>query len=197
MDSIQDSTRYITSELHRGSILAGKREELNRDVFLESGAKVLGSIWAKNLSVYGPKVYVHQSVYCKASLVVETNLDHKDDISRSESEVEFASTVTSPESILVKENDFITRFGADIYSNRVKLNNCIVYGNIYCEHAIVKNSIIFGAIYARKSIKVENSIAYILSAETINFGVNVSLLAPFAFGKKQLSLSEPVKYLHF
>ena len=50
-DSIQDSTRYVVSDTHDGSVLPGTRIEMWRDVYLLSGANVVGGVWCGSLTV--------------------------------------------------------------------------------------------------------------------------------------------------
>lgn len=69
-DSIQDSTRYVVSDVHHGSVLPGERREMDRDVYLLSGADVRGGLWSNKLSVAAPDINVEGSVYAKGSITI-------------------------------------------------------------------------------------------------------------------------------
>jgi len=69
-DSIQDSTRYVVSDVHHGSVLPGERREMDRDVYLLSGADVRGGLWSNKLSVSGPDVYISGSVYAQGAITI-------------------------------------------------------------------------------------------------------------------------------
>ena len=68
-DSIQDSTRYVVSDVHHGSILPGNRAEL--DVFILNNAEVKGAIWANDLTINGSNVLIEDSVYAKRTVLIK------------------------------------------------------------------------------------------------------------------------------
>jgi len=95
IDSIQDSTRVVLSELRHGSIIPGNRAEMWRELFLLPGADLRGSAFGKSLYVEGPDVNVEASIYVRESIKVAES--DKEGIQSGN--VTFGSCVTTPDSI--------------------------------------------------------------------------------------------------
>lgn len=190
-DNIKDASRYVVNQLHHGGIAPGSRAEMWRDVFLDDGAIVKGSIFGNNLTVLNCGVEVEQSVYVRGELKVNLKKG------KNSSDVYFRSTVTSPDSLVVEGNEGRLHFDSDLYINKINLENAVVYGNLYCETGILKKCIVLGGVYCRKKLSIENSIVYTFDAGSIELKNNVSLLSPFGITDKPFKLTYPVKALTF
>lgn len=192
-DSIQDSTRYVVSGLHRGSVIPGKRNEMWKDVYLEPGAKIQGSIWGNELQAIGPDIEVTGSVYCRGAIRIR----YEKQKSKTGEIVNFGSSVVSPDSVMVDAQPCKTRFNTDIYSGIVNLKNSIVYGNVYATNAIIKDSVIFGGIYCKKKLEISNSVIFTFDAVDTRINDRVCMLAPFALSKSSLELNDVVRAISF
>ena len=194
-DSIQDSTRYVVSDVHRGSILPGERKEMNRDVFLLPGADVRGGIWSNDLFVSGPDVQVDASVYAQGSV----SIDPEDEASEapSPSPIVFGGSITATESLLVDTRDVKTRILSDVYTKRANINRAFIFGNVYADGAVVRNSVVLGGIFCKGSLDVSNSFIHTFQAHEAVLGTDVSIFAPFALAEAGITLNAPVRSLTF
>jgi len=188
-DSIKDSTRYIVSTLHHGSILPGNRAEMWRSVFLESGANINGGIWGDNLTILGPDIFIDNSVFVRGYIQIKKNKK----IIEKGKEVTFNSVVSTNDSIVIEDCDFRTRFTSDIYAKKINLNKAIVYGNLYCKSAQIKNSIVLGGIYCEGELRINNSIVFTFDADSVKIGKDVFLLSPYGISTKPIELEKRAK----
>lgn len=189
-DSIQDSTRYLVKDTHYGSIMPGKRSEMLRNVYLQSGACVKGGIFANELAVSGDRIKVEGAVYCKSNIQFDYSGTTKLD------DVTFSSTVVCPGTILIPATGGKVRFLSDIYSGKINLKNCIVYGNIYATSAHLEDCIVLGGIYCKNDIKLKNTVTFTFRANKCQLEDHVSLLSPFGFAE-QIILESTVNVLMF
>ncbi len=192
-DSVQDSTRYVVSEVHHGSVLPGTRMEMGRDVFLLSGADVRGGVWCGTLTVTGPNINVTDSVYCRGAIAINNN----DGSTNGNQDVKFGSCVTSPDSLIMGELPFKVRFLSDIYTGQLNLSNAFVYGNIFTRQAIIRNSIVLGGIFCKGRLKIESSFISTFETGNVEIGKNVSIFFPSAIARKPIELQYPVRVLTF
>ena len=136
-DSIQDSTRYVISDTHHGSVLPGTRMEMWRDVYLLSGANVVGGVWCGSLTVSGGGVRVAESVYSHGPVAIqgeaEGTASPDSSTDRVSAPVTFGSCITTPDSILVGDVPFKVRVFSDIFTKQLNLSNAFVYGNIFAD----------------------------------------------------------------
>ncbi len=190
-DNIKDTNRYIVNQLHYGNICPGNRSEMWRNIFLESGAHVKGSIFGNNLTVLNTGVVIENSVYVRGEIKIILSKGKKDD------QITFESTVTTPDSLLVEGDQSVVHFNSDIYVNKLNLSNAIVYGNVYSNSAIIKNCVILGGIYCKKKLSLENSIIYTFDTNELEMKKNTSLLSPFGISKSAFTLDYPVRALTF
>ncbi len=193
IDSIQDSTRVVLSELRHGSIIPGNRAEMWRELFLLPGADLRGSAFGKSLYVEGPDVNVEASIYVRESIKVAES--DKEGIQSGN--VTFGSCVTTPDSILVDPVSFRVRFLSNIYAGIVNLNSSIVYGNVYARSGVIRDSVILGGVFCRGNLSLENCIVTTFRANSVNIGQKVSLLFPIAMAEKPIKLDYPVRALSF
>jgi hypothetical protein len=189
-DSIQDSTRYLVNELHYGNIMPGNRIEMQRDIFLQSGAMIKGGVYANEMIINGSGISVDGAVYCKNNIKFDYTkvIDGED--------VTFGSTVVCPGTILIPGTKIKTRFLSDLYSGMINLKNCIVYGNVYATSATIEDCIILGGVYCRKQLKMKNSIFFTFRALECELDDHVSILSPFGFAEK-IKLNSHVNVLIF
>jgi hypothetical protein len=192
-DSIQDSTRYVVSDVHHGSVLPGERREMERDVYLLPGADVRGGVWSNELSVSGPDVRVADSVYSQGSVTVQPDQDS----TAVDAEVTFGGGLTTPDALLVEAADFKTRFLSDLYVERLNLTNTFVFGNVYAKGAVIRNSVVLGSIFCKGALELANSFVHTFQAHRAEIGENVSMFAPFALGRNEIALDAPVRALTF
>lgn len=191
-DSIQDSTRYVVNNLHRGSVLPGNRSELRRDVYLESGADVRGGIWSNSLFVHGNPVNVTDSVYCLASATVEATGD--DD---GKPRITFGSCVASNESLLIEEKSPKVKFESDIYTGQLNLTNAFVYGNVFARRAVIRDSVILGGVFCEQSLTLERSFVSTFNADRVEIGEGTGMFMTYATANDQIVLRAPMRVLTF
>lgn len=194
-DSIQDSTRYVVSDVHHGSVLPGERREMERDVYLLPGADVRGGVWSNELSVSGPDVRVEDSVYSQGSVTIRPDQDRS--AADTEAEVTFGGGLTTPDALLVEDTDFKTRFLSDLYVERLNLTNAFVFGNVYARGGVIRNSVVLGSIFCKGALELTNSFVHTFQAHRAEIGENVSMFAPFALGRNEIELDAPVRALTF
>ena len=192
-DSIRDSTRYVVSDTHYGSIMPGNRMEMWRDVYLLRGADVHGGIWCGSLSVSGSGVNVSESVYCRGA----ASISRGDKPAPKDSNVTFASCFTSPDSLVADPADFKVRFLSDIYTGQLNISNTIVYGNIFANRVTIRDSIVLGGVFCTGTADISNSLVSTFNVGNANLGENVSIFFPFAVAKEHINLSSSVRVLTF
>ncbi|MBN4064880.1 hypothetical protein JYU04_04000 [Dehalococcoides mccartyi] len=194
IDSIQDSTRYIVKKgKHRGAVLPGNRMEMSRAVFIETGAEIEGGVWAGTLEVTGSDVSISESVYCEKEITVKAGKTGN----RKKPAIEFKSTVTTSDSIVVTSQGGRTRFRSDIYAGRVNLKNCVVYGNVFADSAIIEDCVILGGVFCRDLLRVRSSIISAFESNITHLGKQVGVLVPFGISREALSIDQPIRVLTF
>lgn len=191
-DSIQDSTRYVVSNLHHGSILPGSRAEMQRDVFLLSNAEIKGGIWANDLLVRGENIKVEKSIFTKRSLTIDD-----DDKGKKVKPIDFQSSVVASESIVRNDSQTPLKFQSDIYTNKLNISNAFVMGNIYADQAIIKNSIVLGGIYCKNSLNIGNSMFSTFRTNKVILGNNLYMFFPVALSEEPIEVKDPIKSLTF
>ncbi|MGV8138649.1 MAG: hypothetical protein AB2L20_25885 [Mangrovibacterium sp.] len=189
-DSIQDSTRYLVKENHYGDIMPGNRAEMLRSIYLRSGAHVIGGIYGNELSVEGTGITVDGTVYCKTHIRINVPEKSNNQI------VTFQSAVVCPGTILIVSEDNKTRFLSDIYSGKINLKRCIVYGNVYASSAVIEDSVVLGGVYCSKQLTLKNSVVFTFRAGECNLAEHVSILSPFGFAEK-IRMESTVNVLAF
>ena len=191
-DSIQDSTRYVVGGLHRGSILPGRRAEMWRDVYLESGAHIDGGIWCGSLSVLGSNVRVAEAIYCRGPARIAVA-----DASGDEDAINFESCFTSPDSLVIENAPSKVRFWSDIYTEQLTTSNAFVYGNIFANRAIIRDSVVLGGVFCRDSLTVERSLISTFDTGRARLGPGTLLFFPGAVARDEIILEAPVEVLTF
>jgi len=192
-DSVQDSTRYVVSGLHHGSILPGKRAEMWRNAYLLPGADVRGGVWCDELAIHGPDIKIAESVYARGRVSI-TDEDPKHP---KNGNVTFESCVTTPDALMTSSAKFKTRFLSDLYVGRLNISNAIIYGNVFAKSAIIRDSIILGGVFCQGRLEVEDSLIGTFKTRSAVIGKNVSLLMPFALSHEHITLQHPVNVLTF
>lgn len=195
-DSIQDSTRYVVSDTHRGSILPGERREMGRDVFLLPTADVRGAVWSHELSVTGPDVQVAASVYAQGSITIEEE-DEAVELPSNNSPVTFGGSLTSAESLLMDTQEVKTRVLSDVYTKRANINRAFIFGNVYADGAVIRDSVVLGGIFCRGALDLSNSFVHTFQAHRATIGEEVSIFAPFAIAEDSMTLDAPVRSMTF
>jgi hypothetical protein len=132
-DTIQDSTRVVLAQLRHGSILPGSRAEMWRDLYFLPGTDLRGGAFGNKLFVEGPNVHVESAVYLRGEINIRQSKDQKP----ADGIVSFNSCVTTPDSLIISDVSFRTRFRANVYTGMVNLKNAIVYGNLYAKKAVI------------------------------------------------------------
>lgn len=191
-ESIQNAARYVVSDTHHGSILPAAMQEMGRSVFLLNGAKVLGSVWANELSVTGPDVSVEESVFAKGAVTLKK--PEKNDPAAS---VTFGSTFTTQDSLMMESGAGRTRFLSDIYAGKIKLRNSFILGNVYASNAVLENCIVIGGLYVNNRLTLHNSVISTFKAGSVEFGSNVYMLIPAAISDEPITIEHPVKAITF
>ncbi len=191
-DNIQDSTRYIVSELHHGNVMPGNRSETLRDVYILSNAKIVGGIFAHELIIDGTNITVEKSVYAAKSLLIKNSSNNK-----NKKPIVFKSVVSASESLLVDCEQVKLKFFSDIYSKRINIKNAIIFGNIFVDDAIINNSIILGGIYCKNKLEISNSIYSTFRTGEVELGENLFQLFPIALAENPILINSPIKIITF
>jgi len=193
-DSVQDSTRYVVSDVHHGSVLPGERLEMSRDVYLRPGADVRGGVWSNRLEVAGPDVQVGESVYSQSEVTVseaeDLDTDEADDVT-------FGACLTTPDTVRVDTSAFKTRFLSDLYAEKINLSGSFVFGNVYAKRAVIRNSVIIGSVFCEGKVDLSNCFVHTFQAHRADVGEAVSIFAPFAIASEEINLDAPVSSLTF
>ena len=192
-DAMRDSARVVVSGLRHDGILPGGKEEMWRDLHLLSGAHLKGAAWGNTLTVEGAPIEVDSAVYVRGAIKIKAS--SKEDADSGV--VNFASTVTSPDSIAIEDNPFRVRFMSSVYTGVAGLNNCIVYGNLYARRCTLRNSIVLGGVYCQGPLQIENSLVSTFKAKRVTIGHGVTLLLPAAIAEESMHLDHPVRALPF
>jgi len=193
IDSIEDSTRYVVSTLHHGSILPGRRMDMIRHVYLLSGADVRGGVWGGSITVSGAPIVVGDAVYCKGALRIEA----ADVQEAPDGEITFGSSVAAADSIVTESKHARLRFRSDIYTGQINITNAFVYGNIYAKRAIIRDSIILGGVFCGGPVRIERSMVSTLEAGDLYIGPETWLFMPLAVGRNSIQLDAPVRVVTF
>lgn len=194
-DSVQDSTRYVVSDVHHGSVLPGERLEMNRDVYLRPGADVRGGVWSNALDVVGPDVNVSESIYSQSEVTVSEE-DEESEVELGE-DVTFGACLTTPDTLRVNTGNFKTRFLSDIYAEKINLSGSFIFGNIYSKRAVIRDSVIIGGVFCEGKVDFSNCFVHTFQAHRAEIGEDVSMFAPFAVASEEISLASSVSSLTF
>lgn len=192
-DSVQDSTRYVVKDRHPGSVLPGTRDELKRDVFLEAGADVRGSVFGRNVQIEGAPVRVRDSVFSSGSISIEDDPERT-----SNGSVDFCGVVNAQHSVLFSEGcRHRARFFGDVFSDRVRIENALIRGNLFARNAILRNTVVLGGVFCSGELTVEDSALATFRAKQVTLAGEVLLFEPFALAEKPFEVKTPVKVLTF
>jgi len=193
-DAVQNSIRYVVKERHAGAVLPGKREEMERDVYLTSGAEVGGGVFGNNVQVEGTGVRVTGAVYARGSLKVTIDPGYSGDAQA----VDFKSVVTARDSILIEDHfPARTRFYADVFADQINISNAIVRGNIYAKRATIKNSIVLGGVFCSGKLTLKNVILSTFRAREVALKPELILFYPFAMAEEPIEIDFIAKSLSF
>lgn len=189
-DSIQDSNRYVVGTEHHGDVIPGFYKEMQRKVYLKSGANILGSVYGKSIDVIGSSIRVEKTMFSDSDIVIDAN--SKIDAT----EIVFNSTVVARNNIITSQYEVKTKFMSDIYGKRITLNNSIVYGNVVSKEAVLDNCIVLGTVYS-DSLKIKNSLIFSYNVDKVSIGDNLNIFAPVCFSKYRPELKNIVKAIPF
>jgi hypothetical protein len=192
-DSVQDSTRYVVSGLHHGSVLPGKRAEMWRNAYLLPGTDIRGGVWCDELAIHGPDIKIAESVYARGRVTIAD----EDPKHPKNGNVTFESCITTPDALMTNSAKFKTRFLSDVYVGRLNISNAIIYGNVFAKSAIIRDSIILGGVFCQGKLEIEDSLIGTFKTRSAVIGKNVSLLMPFALSHEHITLQHPVNVLTF
>lgn len=194
LDSIQDSTRVVVSSVRHGSILPGNRAEMWRDLFFLPGADLRGAAFGNQAIIEGPDVQIRSSMYVRGEIRIKS----ANQTDARKKPVSFGSCVTTGDTLLIEDAPFRVRFLSNLYVTKaVHINNAIVYGNLYAQHAIIKNSVILGGVFCRENLQIQDSIIATFRAQKAVLGQNVFLSFPIAIAEKSLDMQHPVHAVSF
>jgi len=194
VDSIQDSTRYVVSEVHKGSIIPGNRAEMWRSIYLDKGANIIGGIWGGEMQISGGNVNISDSIYIRGAINIFNESKKKLKIDEI---IEFNSVVSTPESLSIESNAPRTRFNSDLYVGQLVLKNAVVYGNIYASNARLENCIVLGGIYCKKKLELTNTIVFVFKTKSLKLNHNIYMLSPYSISEEEFDIEYPVKALTF
>jgi len=168
-----DQMFMLEDEVYSNSIIPSFKNEMWRKIELHGKVEVKGGVFGKSLNISAENIYIKGAVYCKENLHINTNKKGK---------LWFGSVVNAEHSILAEPGGRI-RFSADLRSKKIKLNNSIVYGNVYCDELIAVNSIILGQVFAKKKLSVANSIMGSFHTGSFLLKRNMGLLLPYSISR--------------
>lgn len=179
-----DSTRIACSDRRLGSIQPAVRADLLRDVYLASGARIEGAVWANRLFIEGPSVSVRDAIFARGSIRIDPSPAPRnvDDV------IDLGSAVATADSLVIAPDAGRIRVRSNIYANAVNLRNCVVYGNIYAEHATLTDCAVVGGIYASGALHLERCVAGTFVAGGATLKKRVAMLLPCGVAKGQISL---------
>lgn len=165
-----DQMFMLENEIYANSIIPSRKNEMWRKIELHGDVEIKGGIFGKSLNVNAGNIFIKEAVYCKENMQIKTQQKGK---------LWFNSVVNAEHSILV-EHGGRTRFSTDLRSKKIKLNNSVVYGNVYCDELIAMNSVILGQVFANKKLSVANSILGSFHAGSFLLKRNMGLLLPYS-----------------
>lgn len=172
------------------SVTPSKSAELLRDVRLEDGFDIGGSLYAYNLDASGsgicrgsvfarreatlhpPTVFDGNAVNDKpmsfqagiyAGQVITTEISS----SKSTSPVETAS-----------HTPLIIR--GDVTAPRVRLENAVVVGSVRADNAVIKDSIILGTALVKERLQIDNSVLISYNASQVELAGRNTIIFPYA-----------------
>jgi hypothetical protein len=192
-DAMQDSAKVVISGLQPDGILPGGKEEMWRDLHLLPGAHLKGAAWGNSLTIEGAPVEADSAVYTRGAIKIKASLKEGADTGI----VNFSSSVTSPDSVVIEDVPFRVRFMSCVYTGVANLNNCIVYGNLYARRCTLQNSIVLGGVYCQGHLQIENSLVSTFRAKRVTIGPGVTLLFPAAMAEESIQMDHPVRALPF
>lgn len=140
--AIIEKTRAIVEEDERydGKIIPTEKAEISRPVTVEPDAIVEGGIYGETIEITDSKV--------TGSILAAESVDIDNGV--VEDEVGSSAKITC--------ND-ATLFGS-VTGKRLRLQNCVVYGNVVGDDIIIEDSLILGIVTAGNSLTIEDSICY-------------------------------------
>ncbi len=185
----QDSTRYVVDSDHPGGILAGKREEMGRDVYLEPGAAVHGGVFAEQLEVSAAPVIVNGAIHARKGIRVGGASAAQDNVAT----VTFGSAINAGGSFVIAEGfPSRVRVLGDIYADQLRLQNVFVRGNLFARNAILRDCVVLGGAFIEQGLRVEQSALTTFRAGSASLGSHVYLFYPLAFAHEEIGIESPV-----
>jgi hypothetical protein len=195
MNQLNENFIVVDKEVEH-SILPSKKSELIRDIFLKTGFKIHGGIYANNLSAEGIGL-VDGPIMAKGEIRLKIRpygyqndrmLFRKGINSGRAVMVETSEEMTSSPTIDCSYSPLVIR--GDVNSGIVHLENAIVLGNIYCDKAYIKNSIILGNAFVTSRLDIDSVIMISFNAGTVGVHGRNSLWVPFGMVKNEIIFNE-------
>ena len=178
------------SERVPGSVLPSRSAELLRDVVLEDGFDVRGSVYAHNLQASGGGI-VDGSVFVRREAVLSPPEPYFEDDDESRPMV-FQSGVyagvavatelpANKKSSPVQNSTYVPLIiRGEVAASRVRLENAVVIGNVRADNAVLKDSIILGTPVISQRLQVEHCVMVSFNAGTVELIGRNTLLFPYA-----------------
>ena len=188
-----DATRISCAERRLGSIQPATRAEMLRDVFLTTGARIEGGVWANRLTIETPGVEVRDAVYARGGITIRAQTPQ----GLTSHGLDIESTVVTPDSIVVADEAGRVRIRSNVYAGTANLRNCIIYGNVYATRASLRDCVVVGGVFVREALDAENCVLGTFACDSAHLGVNTHLIVPNGIASTSLTIAADVSCLMF
>lgn len=184
-DSVETSKRVVVAkeQLWQGDVRPSETLEMKRQVFLEAGCEVSGSVFGDEIRVEGP-VHVHKAVYATHSVEVF-----------ADGLVRFDSTLGAREAVLVHPRSALTVIQGNVVARQIRLCNCIVYGAVLGDELFLENTRCLGVVRGDRLVELRRSLVLTASGARVVFADGCGLLLPYAEASHGFEISGPISYL--
>lgn len=186
----RDEARIVLRGNHRGPAVPTRHAELDREVYVEPGATVDGSVLGGRVLVQGPTTVVTGPVYGRRSL----------NIRPAGGRVALGGGAIARQAILVEtnpdENGFTSIVG-DVHADQVRLKRTLVFGAVFGRSVSLEHSAVLGGAFARNALSMTSSLVSTFRAGTCQINEGCLLLFLGGTTSQEMVVRRPVSCLQF
>ncbi len=188
--SDRDEARLVLRGKHRGPAVPTRHAELDREVYVEPGASVDGSVLGGRVLIAGPKTTVTGPVYGRRSL----------NIKPAGGRVFLGGGAIARQAVLVEpsaQESGWTSIVGDVHADRIRLHRTLVFGAVFGRSVSLEHSAVLGGAFARGTLNMTSSLVSTFQAGTCQMNEGCLLLFLGGTASDEVIVRRPVKCLQF
>jgi cytoskeletal protein CcmA (bactofilin family) len=180
-ESVETYKRVVVNGLWEGSVLPGRVEEMLREVVLQPGSRVTGSVFGNVVRIEGPAEVV-KAVYASRDIEIVPAGEIR--LRSSVGAKELLTSCAGPGRLIIE---------GDVIARSIHLNRCIVRGSVHAAEVRLRDAVVLGAVHGSSLVDLENSTALTAYGDEVLFREGCGLILPYARANHRMRVEHPVR----